>query len=188
MSETEFTQLTIDEVQADVGSEEWIQSGKGNVQLADEEAKLGKSKYNYLKWNGQEEKILYFPTKDRDGNDNAGKRVYEAFVTIDGKKRSIRHDSLEEFETDQEFQAREDLDAKPKTRFYVDVYEITPQGSKLHTWNMARTNFQYAFEEYLLADPETRVYKVKPGKNPMDKPIFKLVGQAELKALLPKKK
>ena len=190
MSQTEETiQLTFDQLTAEdtVSDEEYNQSVKGNLQIAEEEPRANKSNLiPFLNWEGFEEKLLYFPKKDQDDNLNAGRIVYKAYLKdIPDKNKNISHNTLEEFENDDKYNQYKGEKDYPKLRYYVYVIEITPNGNKQFIWDMAKTKYLNIFGEYL--DKNVRVLKVKPAKDPKNPPIVKIPTQAELKAILPSK-
>lgn len=189
-TETEYTQRTWDELVAndDVSEEEYQQSVKGNLQLAEEEPKTKRGDLlTFLKFKKGEEKTLYFPKKNSKGELNTGKVVYKAYLNdLPEKNKNVAHDTLEEFETDDKYNTYRRDEEKPNLRYYVEVVELTPQGSKKWTWDMAKTKYDLIFREFL--NPEQRFLKIKMGKNSTDPPIVKYVSQSELKALLPKSK
>ena len=194
MSQTEesYVQLTFEDLKAEDSAveEEYSQSLKGNLQIAEEEPKANKSKYPpFLNWDktNPQFKTLFFPRKDPEGNLNTGKIVYKVYLPeLEGKNKNIAHDTLEEFESDERYINRKDVDQKPKLRYYVYVVELTPNGNVGYIWDMAKTKYLTIFTEYL--DKNTRVLSIKPAKDAKDAPIVKIPTDAQLKALIPSSK
>jgi len=190
MSQAEYTQTTWDEITAndnDVSDEEYQQSVKGNLQLAEEEPKANRGNLpGFIKFAKGEEKTLYFPKRTSDGSINAGKPVYKVYLeNLPDKNKNLVHEKLEDFETDDKYQTYGE-GKKPGLRYYVEVVELTPQGSRRATFDMAKTKYDLVFREFLT--PDQRILTIKMGKNSTDAPIVKYPSAATLKALLPKSK
>jgi hypothetical protein len=190
MSQTEYTQSTWDEITAndnDVSDEEYQQSVKGNLQLAEEEPKANRGNLpGFVKFAKGEEKTLYFPKRTSDGSINAGKPVYKVYLeNLPDKNKNLVHEKLEDFDTDEKYQTYGE-GKKPGLRYYVEVVELTPQGSRRATFDMAKTKYDLVFREFLT--PDQRILTIKMGKNSTDAPIVKYPSAATLKALLPKSK
>lgn len=175
-------------------SQEWIESSKGQLQISEEEAKARKknsaaSGLPFLKFEGTEPKVLYFPENDQDGNINTGKTLYK--IWIQKLKRSITHKTLAEFDNDTDYQdyvdefeqTKTDPKARPQRpqfRHYVYVLELTPQGGIPQTWDMSDQAFTEVFSEYLT--PEDRTLRVKKNNEGRGF-IYKIPKPDELKAL-----
>lgn len=186
-------QFTFDDL-TKPASQEWAESTRGQIQIAEEEAKLRKaasgSGRDFLKFEGQESKILHFPEFEEDGETlNTGKTFYKLW--IQKIKKSIIHKTLEEFQQDEAYLSYlEDFEAtktdpkarplKPQFRHYVYVIELTPNGGLPKTWDMSDTAYSEAFAEHLTReDRNLKVKKDKEGKGF----IFKVAKTDELKAL-----
>lgn len=189
---TEPIQISFDDL-TKPASQEWIESTKGQLQIAEEEAKARKKNssggYPFLKFEGTEEKILHFPENDPDGNVNTGKTIYKLWIPT--LKRSLTHKTIEEFEADEAYQNYLDNFEKTKTdpkarpqrpqfRHYVYVVELTPSGGIPQTWDMSDQAFGEVFSEYLT--PEDRNVKVKKNKEGKGF-LYKIPKPDELKAL-----
>lgn len=181
---TESIQLSFDDLTKKV-SQEWIDSGKGQLQLAEEEAKVRKQNSSFtsykfdgtdfLKFEGTESKLIYFPERfpydDPKGEINTGRPVYK--IWLQKIKRSVVEKTYEEVEQNEDYQAYvEDFEEtktdpkarpqRPQYRHYVYVIELSPSGNKAFTWDMSDTAFSEAFTEHLTK--EDRVLEVKKNK------------------------
>ena len=177
---------TLDEIlelENQVTDEELHESAKGNLQLADDEAKA--NKLGWFKPDVNEYQLVYIPraAKDRFDEDkikpNNGWPKYKA---IDPQtKKPITKKTREEVEETEEYQTLlqkyEEKDLRIELRYYVIVYVISKDEngkavlSPALTWDLAKTKFSTIFSEFITTTE--RIHNIKGNKDSKAIPIFK---------------